>query len=692
MRIIFKFLALLFCLAESTALPAQDSTALPNGGIRYGVSGGAGLNLHNLRFLILPGGVPETIDNGAPNLDYSYISGMGLHYTGGVFAEFPLLSWLNLGVHLNVYNKSAVLSSAILSTPAGRFDGTESLLSTQRKMDVNLQTVGPELIFGITPFQGFNLYAGLRGDIAYQKTFYQREEMTAETDGTFENGLRVRKEVRGEIPEVRNLGIANFNAALTGGFGAEFPLGSNRAFSLELRVMGDVGVFNVMQRMDRPDEWWRVNSLRAGFAVRYYPEREKALGEIEYRLQRIQELEKTVIAERTKIQSELKELKQSGLAASISRISGTTFSGREVENPRIRLEKTAVSTLTEWQPIVYFNERSSVLPARYKRLQTAETQRFSIEELSKKAPIPVASQVLNIIGKRLSEETAATITLVGFRAENTSESSIKTLATDRAQAVREYLSNVWNIAPERMTTKEEILALPSQSSESSQMLARRVEIRTNEARLLRPLSSESIMLLSDMSALTFSLDIRSGQGLKEWVMEISQFEGSEIKTLALFRGKKDVPSLIRWKPRTEDGSMPISGNVVNVKLDATDVANRSIDAVPMEIPVESPQNPLSTPTARLLRQTLFLNENGELNTTTLFQQVQTTARVRLSGDASVLTPKLSAAIASKLGLQQEAILLVTDEQSNNDASEETTPERLNSKRVVCMEILEQIGK
>lgn len=690
MRIVFITVALSFCLTASLALIAQDSTAILHSGIRYGVNGTFGINVHQARFLILPGGIRETIDNGAANLDYSFNSGLGLHGSGSAFVEFPLLSWLNLGVHIGIFNKSARLESLVISTPAGRFDGTETELRAQRIMDVDIQTVAPEFLFGIMPVQGLNLYAGLRGDIIFRKTYYQREEMTAETDGTFENGLRVRKEVRGDVPDVRNLGIANFNPALTGGLGFEFSLGNNRAFSLEVRAMGDVGIFNLLQRMDRPDdEWWRINSVRAGFALRYYPEREKTLGEIEYRLQRLQELEKVVVAERTKIQSELKELKQSGLAASITRVTGRMFSGKEVENPRIRLEKTAVSTVTEWQPIVYFNERSSVLPARYKRLQTAETQRFSIEELSKKPLIPVASQVLNIIGKRLSEETAATITLVGFRAENTSESTEKTLATDRTQAVREYLSTVWKIAPERMTTKEEILALPSQSSESAQILARRVEIRSNEARLLRPLSSESTMLLSDMSALTFSLDIRSGQGLKEWVMEISQFDEREIKTLALFRGKKDVPPAITWKPSPENGSMPISGNVVNVKLDATDVANRSIDAVPMEIPVEMPQNPLSTPTAQLRQYILFLNENLEIPSATVFNEAQKTALVRISGQGSILTPKLLTTIASKLRLPQESLMFNPEESSKDFTTDEITPERLNNARSIRIEILEQ---
>ncbi|MCU0424095.1 MAG: hypothetical protein MUF71_00580 [Candidatus Kapabacteria bacterium] len=687
MRTFILIIVILFTPFCSTN--AQESSAL-QGGIRYGVSGNVGVNLHNVRFLSLPGGIRETIDNGVANLDYSYVSGTGLHFHGGVFAEFPLLSWLNLGVHLNFYDKSGLLESAIIRTPAGRADGTETLLRSSRKMDVTLQNVGPEVIFGITPIQGFNIYAGFRGDIAFQKAYFQREEMTDETDGTFENGLRVRNEVRGELPEVRNLGIANFNAALTGGFGLEFAFGNNRALSLELRVLGDFGAFHVMQRMDRPDEWWRVNSLKAGLALRYYPEREKDLSEIESRLQRIQALEKAVVSERTKIQEELKELKQSGLSANITRIVGKTFSGKTVENPRITLEKAQLIRIVEWQPALIFPDNSGIIPARYKRLQAQETSRFSEEQLTRQPPNAVSAQTLNILGKRLAESSSASISLVYFTTQgNSPTNDISVLSSSRISAVREYLRAVWAVAPERVQGKEERVSTRNYSPEALQKLVSTVQFRAYDdgsKRIFRPLQSESVGIIADISSLTMSLDIRSGQGLKEWTMELTQFEDREIRTLGLFKGSKDFPREIQWDIREENGSLPSVGNPVTIKLEATDMANRSIDAVPVEISVDAPPTAQRSPRYRLEKRTLAVEDTPESALVLERSKLLPDAQVRIISPSERLAPRVQSQVAAALGISPNNITVLLAEPSQAALGDE----RASQPQAVSVEILEKI--
>lgn len=687
MRIIPSFCFILFFAL--LAAKAQETSAL-QGGVRYGLSGNVGVNLHTVRFLSMPGGIRETIDNGAANLDYSYVSGVGFHGNGGVFAEFPLLSWLNLGVHLNFYDKSGLLESPIIATPAGRSDGTETTLFSSRKMDAFLQTIGPELIFGITPIQGLNLYAGLRGDFAFQKNYYQREEMQPETDGAFENGLRVRNELRGELPEVRNLGIANFNAALTGGFGVEFALGNTRAFSVELSVLGDVGAFNVFQRMDRPDdEWWRVNSLKAGLAVRYYPEREKALSEIESRLQRIQEIEKAVVSERTKIQEELKELKQSGLSASIVGVSGTTFSGKTISNPRITVDKTLVSRIIQWQPSITFNDASSIIPAAYKRISAQATKGFSTEQLcTQSAPI-ITSQTLNIVGKRLTEYPAASLTVICSLQEDTPTTSISPIAEARIRSVREYLQAVWNVAPERIQGKEVRLSPSEQSSQASPLLARTIVFQSNSPEILQPLRSESIVLLPNIASLIIEMDIRSGQGLKEWMLEISQFEDREIRTLGLFKGSKDFPRSIRWNMNEESGSLPSAGNPINIHVEATDIANRTIDAVPVEVSVDRDFTQSSSPRYRLEKYRIILEDNLENTVFAEYSSRQPDAQVRVIGSPALWTTRLQSQLATKLGMPPEAIVFIPSDAAKEQSSNEdiTTQQRL-----ISLEILEKIGK
>jgi hypothetical protein len=679
-----------FALLES--VPAQETSAL-QGGIRYGISGNVGVNLHSVRFLTMPGSIRETIDNNAPNLDYSYISGVGLHSTGGIFAEFPLLSWLNLGTHLSFQNKSGLLESRIISTPAGRSDGTETTLRSVRRMDVTLQTWGTELMLGITPIQGFNIYAGLRGDIAYLKNFSQREEIQPDTDGAFENGLRVRNQAEGELPEVRNLGIANFNAAFTGGFGGEFALGNTRAFSVEVRILGDVGIFNVFQRMELPNEWWRVNSIKAGLAVRYYPEREKALSEIESRLERIQALEKAVVSERTKIQEELKELKQSGLSASIGSVVGKTFSGSTVENPRIGLEKTLVARSVEWKPSLTFTANSSVLPTRYKRLSPQAITRFSADQLCKQPMQTIFAQTLNILGKRLVESSLASITVMCFTQENAVSGVMSSLSTERVNTIREYLRGVWSIAPERIVGKEQMIAPTQYSPEDAQMLARTLQFQSATQEIFRPLQEESLSTLADISALAIDLDIRTGQGLKEWSLEISQFEDREIRTLGLFKGTKEFPKNVVWTMSEEAGSMPTVGGSLMLKLEATDLANRSIDAVPVEISIDAASAAQNAPLGRREQYKFFYDTSQEQSLQSrmipdLRKRTPAQRDLRVSAPKTALTPQFVAQLAERLGVEATTITLLPQEPLAERLREDEFP----LQNTITLEILQKEGK
>lgn len=85
---------------------------------------------------------------------------------------------------------------------------------------------------------------------------------------------------------------------------------------------------------------------------------------------------------------------------------------------------------------------------------------------------------LNIIGKRLTDASEAKITLVGCNDNTGKEKGNKSLSTQRAEAVRDYLEAIWNIAQERITV--EVRNLPAKPSsmklKEGQAENRRVEI------------------------------------------------------------------------------------------------------------------------------------------------------------------------------------------------------------------------
>lgn len=72
---------------------------------------------------------------------------------------------------------------------------------------------------------------------------------------------------------------------------------------------------------------------------------------------------------------------------------------------------------------------------------------------------------LNIIGKRLSENTDATVELVGCVSDRGEEKNNMVLSRARAESVQAYFRYIWNIDPDRITVSARKLPeLPSTGS------------------------------------------------------------------------------------------------------------------------------------------------------------------------------------------------------------------------------------
>lgn len=580
--------AIIFCLCSCSLLAQQD--------IRFGVSASFGRTFHIAQFLAVPGSaIIPTIDSIALNLntDYRFQSGGGFAWSAGGFVEMQLSPLFNMSLHTSLTGNDGTMLSNELSSLAGRSDGSITTLRSVRRCDVSLQTAGLDILFGINPLAGFNLYLGLRGDLAYLKRYSLREELVAPSDGTFFGGLRTQNEESRTLDGVRNLGIANFNAALLGGIGYEISLGNARAWSLEPRLMGSVGLFDIVQNMAQNNEYWRVNALRGGVALRYYPQRAVEFNEQEFKIKQLQLLEKQVALERAKIQEQLQEIKQSGLLVKLSNLVGVSADGTTSANPSIRVEEFRATRTIDLLPLIFFNESSSVIPARYRRLLVGEQKRFSPENLANATPVQIYQNLLNIIGRRLQERPEASITLVGMASPQEASGSTekndraRKLARGRAEAVADYLKEVWQLASERITIQER--ETPPQTATSDALssdVLRYVEVSSNDPAIVEPLTLGTKYRTVEPSAIQMDVNILAGEGLKQWNLEISQANGSETEVLKAFGGKSDFPRQCTWVIGESQQSIPTASGTVDIALTVTDQTNRSGDSPIIALPVE----------------------------------------------------------------------------------------------------------
>lgn len=137
---------------------------------------------------------------------------------------------------------------------------------------------------------------------------------------------------------------------------------------------------------------------------------------------------------------------------------------------------------------VFFDEGSSVIPDRYIPLTSDYTSSFNDTTIAG-GTLDKYYHVLNIYGFRLNKHPESKITLVGCNDNVTEkEKGNLELSKARAQAVYDYLKNVWGISEDRM--KIEARNFPEVKSNPRDSLGhqenRRVEVRCDDWTIMKP--------------------------------------------------------------------------------------------------------------------------------------------------------------------------------------------------------------
>jgi outer membrane protein OmpA-like peptidoglycan-associated protein len=171
---------------------------------------------------------------------------------------------------------------------------------------------------------------------------------------------------------------------------------------------------------------------------------------------------------------------------------------------------------------IYFAEGASDLPANYIRLAGPDGT-VSFDEQRFRDTLEKYYQVLNIIGKRMIGNPQSVITLTGCNANTGVEKGNRKLSTARAEAVRDYLQAVWNIAPERILIEARNLPeMPSTSRlEEGKADNRRVEIRSDDPAILAPIRSIYFATEMDTGALTLHPVVDAAHGVERWTVTVA---------------------------------------------------------------------------------------------------------------------------------------------------------------------------
>jgi len=236
---------------------------------------------------------------------------------------------------------------------------------------------------------------------------------------------------------------------------------------------------------------------------------------------------------------------------------GVEENGREVSEPVLSIERTHVTEVYPMLHYVFFGDGSARIPERYD-LETAQTrQSFNEKDLYTDNALEIHHHVLDIIGKRLSENPSASITLVGARSEHSpgDSSHAETIAMDRARTVQDYLANVWGISRDRMHLRARGLPeVPSDDHNSfGEAENRRVEIIPSTPDITAPLWTEHVERVATPPRIDFvpSITTEEKVGIRSATITVLQ-HGHLLRTIDAL--SDSAVSEYRWT--IDDRSMP----------------------------------------------------------------------------------------------------------------------------------------
>ncbi len=254
----------------------------------------------------------------------------------------------------------------------------------------------------------------------------------------------------------------------------------------------------------------------------------------------------------------------------------------ELEPASLTIEEIKTFDASPMLGHIYFMEGESSIPEQYVRMENA-AQVAEFDESRFEDTLEKYYQVLNILGKRMADHPEAAITLVGCNANDGVEKGNKALSTARAEAVRDYLQEVWGIDPARFTIEARNLpAMPSASRlEEGKADNRRVEVLTDAQEILDLVRSRYIAYRADSSFLTIKPATDSAYGFSRWHVFVENADGMVTER----RGEGSPPSVVLAPLTAKSFKELAAGGDLQVTLQAEDLKGQMLEvpASPVQV-------------------------------------------------------------------------------------------------------------
>jgi outer membrane protein OmpA-like peptidoglycan-associated protein len=270
------------------------------------------------------------------------------------------------------------------------------------------------------------------------------------------------------------------------------------------------------------------------------------------------------------------------LSASL-KISKEDAGGKESEFYNLKVEDFVSVNMRPLLNYIFFDSMSYKIPDRYIKLNSRTSARFDERILQKKDAMETYYQVLNIYGKSLRANPNTNVTLMGCNMDFGEEENNYKISRKRAEAVRDYLVDVWEIEPERIDVR--FRNLPKSASRSDTITGReenrRVEIRTSHDIAGSVLTVDTLRVFQKTK---FSIypKAESDAGVKLWKITLRQSK----KILKEYSGEGDLPFRLYWLIDSNSKNKPQIGEKIICRLNVTDSVGQEFTTPVKYIPVD----------------------------------------------------------------------------------------------------------
>lgn len=600
--IVFSLYCLFACLTNFH-LQAADTTIIVNkSDLRYGIYGHYGMNYHFTNFSKLPG---------IPNCCPKFEEGSSTGFDFGLLVEYPLSKLFDIELRAGYSVLDGDLSRTEPTTVI--VEGKHVDGEFKHSLNSSLSDIHLEPVLSLKFFNYLRLFFSFHGGYMVTKN-YEQEERIVKPSGkaTFLDSLgndtrsRMRNVSSGDIPDA-----SDFLAFVRGGISYEFPLTSDRSLTIAPEFSYSKGLMDVVK-----DREWKIDPIHIGVAIKYRNIKKRI--EIEERdyLEEIDTL-KIVSAEilkrkfslgyprvsvDTTVEGNLTTINESfrrtdtifipkifKLNADINAV-GVNSQGEEIINPIFRVEEFLYTRLHPLLHYVFFAEGSHEIPDRYSFLKQNETKQFYVEKLYKYETLPIYWHILNIVGRRMTKYPEAKLKIVGCNCNLGIEKGDKKLSMKRAETVRDYLLNVWNLDEDRLTV--EARNLPEKESnpirEPDKIVEnRRVELYSDVYEILEPVLTTDTIRTCEPPIARFKPRVEAEAGIKKWIVNAIIDENAKKEySSTQYASAEKIPDKIDWNINEDRENIWKLRDTINYGLSVEDLRNQDTVITDKFLPIE----------------------------------------------------------------------------------------------------------